>query len=145
MASPLAVSGRPSEIMFIRFTTRFKNENGDNENGIFQAAAFLRRNPDTFEYDLKILEEIKNWYNDNLETPTKFSKSKRNNAEPVSLSWYKSSAKDHIKKMYDLKAILEKYDILVDVVIRGNPGTIIYEDKIQVSALPFRTDKSKVL
>lgn len=131
--------------MFIRFTTRFMNEYGDIENGVFQAAAFVRRNPDIYDYDLEILEGIKDWFNNNLERPTKFSKSKRRNAEGVSLSWYKSSAKNHIQRMYDLKVVLEKYDIVVDVVKRENPGTIIYEDEIQVSALPFRTDRPDVL
>lgn len=131
--------------MFIRFTTQFKNDNGNYETGVFQAAAFLRKSSELYEYDLKRLEDIKDWFNDNLEKPTKFSKSKRKNAENISLSWYKNSATDYIQRMYEMKVILEKYDIIVEVVKRDNPGTIIYEDDIQVSALPFRTDRHQVL
>ncbi|MDX2248963.1 MAG: hypothetical protein SF052_19400 [Bacteroidia bacterium] len=131
--------------MYIRFTTQFRNETGDHETGVFQAAAYLRRHPDTYHYDVKLLDEIIEWFNINLERPTRFSKSRHKNSENVSLSWYKNTAHDHIQKMYDMKAILEKYDIVVEAVKRENPGNIIYEDEIQVSALPFRTDRSKVI
>jgi len=131
--------------MFLRFTTQFKNEDGEFEKGVFQAAAFLRRNSETYNYDLQLLEELKHWFNLNLDRPTRFSKSKRKNAESKSLSWYKSTAREHIQKMYDMKAILEKYDIIIEVVMSDNPGTILYEDDIQVSALPFRTERRKVL
>jgi hypothetical protein len=131
--------------MYIRFITQFENEYGEIETGVFHAAAFVRGNPDTFDYDVKSLESIKNWFNCNLEAPTKFSRSKKKYAEGISLSWFKNSAKEHIQRMYDIKSILEKYDILVEIINHDRPGTIIYQDEYQVSAIPFRLDKNRVL
>jgi len=127
--------------MFIRFITEFKNENDEIDTGVFRAAAYLYRSEIVYDYDKKHLLEIRDWFNSNLDAPDRFSKSRRSNAANVSLSWFKSAATNHLKKMYEMKEILEKYDILITVIKRENPGYIIYEDDFQVSTLPHKKDK----
>ena len=97
-----------------------------------------------FDHDKERLDMIRQWFGDRLERPTRFTKSKRKSAPKVSLSWFKSSAIGHLQRMYDMKEILEKYDLVVEVIKREKPGTIIYEDEFQVSTLPHRMDKNKV-
>jgi hypothetical protein len=63
---------------------------------------------------------------------------------PVSLSWFKDSAKVDIIKMYEVKDILAKYDLIVELLTTRKPGYIIYEDEHQVSAVPFKSDLKKV-
>ncbi len=131
--------------MYIRFITRFKNEKNQLETGIFSAAEFLRVGDLIFEYDKKNLEQLVKWFSLNLKKPDRLSNSTRKNPANVSLSWFKSSATEHLKQMYAIKEILEKYEMQVDVIKRTNPGYIIYEDDFQISTIPHRADKNKVL
>ena len=130
--------------MYIRFITEFKNEYNEVQTGVFQAAAFLRKNNLTYEFDKLRLNEIKDWFNSNLDKPGRFSRSRKKHAETVSLSWFKSSAVEHLKWMYELKVVLEKYDIVVEVIMRENPGYILFEDEYQVTTLPFKMNREKV-
>lgn len=130
--------------MFIRFITEFKNEENEIETGMFQAAGFLCRSEVIYDYDKKLLTDLRNWFGDNLEKPTRFTKSKSKNAANVSLSWFKSTAIEHLSRMYEMKQLLEKYDLIVNVVKRDNPGYIVYEDDYQVSTLPHGKDKHLV-
>ena len=127
--------------MFIRFITEFKNDSDETETGVFQAAGFLRQSDKTYDYDKKNLLEIKEWFNCYLEKPNRFNKARRKNGLNISLSWFKSTATEHLQKMYEMKQILDKYDIEVTVIKRENPGYIIYEDDYQVSTLPHGKDK----
>jgi len=127
--------------MFIRFTAEFKNEDGDIDTGVFQAAGFLRRSDKTYEYDKNHLLELSDWFNQHLEKPTRFNKPSRKNGLNISLSWFKSTATEHLQKMYEMKQILDKYEIEVTVIKRENPGYIIYEDDYQVSTFPHGKDK----
>ncbi|OSZ82756.1 hypothetical protein CAP35_05695 [Chitinophagaceae bacterium IBVUCB1] len=127
--------------MFIRFITEFKNEYDEIETGVFQAVGYLCRTDVMYDYDKKHLMEIRGWFNANLEKPTRFSKSLKKNAPKVSLAWFKSTATEHLKRMYEMKVIIEKYDITVLVIKRENPGYIVYEDDFQVSTLPHKDDK----
>jgi hypothetical protein len=130
--------------MFIRFITEFRNEFDEIKTGIFPAAAYLCRSHIVYDYDKKHLIEIRDWFDVKLEAPDRFSKSKRKNAAKVSLSWFKSSALAHLKKMYEMAGIIEKYDIFITVIKIENPGYIIYEDEFQVSTLPHKKDKNLV-
>ena len=100
--------------MFIRFIVEFKNSDGEIETGVFQAAGFLRQSQKTYDYDKKHLLELRDWFNHNLEKPSRFNKAKRKNGSNVSLSWFKSTATEHLQKMYEMKQIFDKYEI------RGN-------------------------
>ena len=131
--------------MYLRFITQFKNETGEYESGVFQASEFLRLNSNTFNYDKESLTRIKYWFSANLDRPDRFSKSKSKNPHNNALSWFKDSATEHLKRMYEIKEILERYEIQVEVVKRENPGYIIYEDDYQVTTIPHRADKNKVI
>ena len=129
--------------VFIRFITEFKNEHNEIETGVFQASVYLRKRSELlYEYDKKHLLEIRDWFNDNLDAPDRFSKAKRKNPANVSLSWFKSTATEHLKKMYEMKEIIERYGIFITVIKMENPGYIVYEDKFQVSTIPHKKDKS---
>ncbi len=129
--------------MFIRFIAEFKNDDDETDTGVFQAAGFLRQSGKTYDYDKKHLLEIRDWFNHYLEKPDRFNKAKKKNALNVSLSWFKSTATEHLQKMYEMKEILDKYDIEVTIIKRKNPGYIIYEDDYQVSTLPHGNDKHR--
>ncbi len=130
--------------MYIRFITQFINEYDETETGIFQALRFIRDHHSTPDEDVHTLKELRNWFNINLEAPNRFSNASNKNPAAISLSWFKDSAKEHIKKVYEVREVLYKYAIVVEVVTTKNPGYIVYEDDYQVSAVPFKTDRKKV-
>jgi hypothetical protein len=47
--------------------------------------------------------------------------------------------------MYEMVEIFEKYGIIIEVVRRNDPGYIVYEDDIQIAAIPYREDRERVI
>jgi len=131
--------------VYLRFTTQFINEFGEPHTGIFSALRFVREWSITQDDDVAKLKDLRDWFNTNLEAPDKFSNARNKNPASISLSWFKDSAKDHIKKIYEIREILEKYGVIVEVVSTKNPGYIIYDDDYQVSAIPFKAERKKVI
>jgi len=132
--------------MYLRFTTQFINPYGELETGLFTALKYLRDDYSlTKDEDINKLKELTGWFNRNLEKPTKFSNGTSKYNENVSLSWFKDSAKEHIRKIQEFIEIAERYDIIVERVASKNPGYIVFEDEYQVSAVPFKTDWGKVI
>jgi len=132
--------------MYIRFTTQFINQYGEPETGIFMALKYLRDDHSlTKDEDINKLKELSGWFNKNLEKPTRFSKGTSKLNADVSLSWFKDSAKEHIKKIQDLIEIAEQYDIIIDRIASRSPGYIVFEDEYQVSAVPFKSDRKRVI
>lgn len=132
--------------MYLRFTTQFINPYGELETGIFMALKYLRDDHSlTKDEDISKLKELSGWFNRNLDKPTRFSKGTSKLNADVSLSWFKDSAKEHIKKIQDLIEIAEQYDIVIDRIASKNPGYIVFEDEYQVSAVPFKTDRKRVI
>lgn len=84
--------------MYLRFTTQFINPYGKLETGIFTALRYLRDDHSlTKDDDVTKLKELSGWFDRNLEKPTRFSKGTSKLNADVSLSWFKDSAKEHIK------------------------------------------------
>lgn len=52
--------------------------------------------------------------------------------------WLRDSAKEHMAYMRELAAILEDHDIAVDVIQTERPGFVVYEDRYQIAAEPFK-------
>ncbi|MCO5935601.1 hypothetical protein NAF17_08615 [Mucilaginibacter sp. RB4R14] len=131
--------------MYIRFITQFINEYGESHTGLFSALRFIREASSTQDEDVIKLKHIKDWFNENLEAPDRFSNANNKNPASISLSWFKDTAKEHIKKVYEIREVLNRYGIIVEVVTTKNPGYIVFTDDYQVSAIPFKTDRKKIL
>jgi hypothetical protein len=91
------------------------------------------------QQDEETLEDIRDWFNDNLSKPAKFT-----NAKPPhyrkrknGISWFKASAKNHIGKIREIIAVLESYDVSVRMIKTDRPGYVVYEDQFQIVAVPF--------
>ena len=66
------------------------------------------------------LEDLLKWFVTNLPEPASFAKTVPRSRRPhTGICWYKSSAKEHVRRMYEAKAILEFYDRMVDVTSYG--------------------------
>jgi hypothetical protein len=131
--------------MYLRFTTKFINQYKETDTGIFNALGYIRDHSLTQDEDSYKLKVLTGWFNAYLEKPTKLSNASNKSPAAISLSWFKDSAKEHIQRIYELIEILEKYDLVVERFISKNPGYIVYEDDFQISAVPFKPDRNKVL
>ena len=131
--------------MYLRFITEFENEWGEQETGVFQALGYLVQSDQTFEYDLQRLKEIREWFNNALDHPKRFNKHSNKNKPNIAISWFKDSAKEHLKNMYDLIPIFDAYGIPIEVIKKENPGYKVFEDEFQVVTIAHGKDKSEVL
>jgi hypothetical protein len=116
--------------------TRLDNDSG-RRTGLFQAAAELREQEDLPRHDREALERIATWFNENLETPTNLSISKRPHAKAQALSWFKDTALEHIRRMREMGQVLEEHGVRVAVISTSRPGYVTYEDEFQIAAQPF--------
>lgn len=130
---------RSLTIMYIRFVYDAPVESMQARAGIFRASDILLENeftPDTVRQEV---QSIRHWFNDFLDRPQSFSKSKSKSKwkDTKGLSWFKPTAKEHIEKTYALKRILEANGVPMTVLRSKRLGYVVYEDEFQIVAEPF--------
>lgn len=76
------------------------------------------------------------WFNHNLDNPTCFDRPALGNVGLQAQSWFKYKISAHLEKSLSVVKLLRKHGVSVNVKLTGNPGKIIYEDELQVVALP---------
>lgn len=126
--------------MYLRFVYARPVEGLDAREGFFQAAAELVNDPLSDATVVDRVDALRLWFAHNLERPDRFSKTKSKGywrRETKGLSWFKSSATDHIAKAFDLKNILEENGYPIEVLKEDRIGYVVYEDAHQVVAEPF--------
>jgi hypothetical protein len=84
------------------------------------------------------LKELYARFKSHLNAPPWFANPKGYPHKSKAFSWFKDSSKEHILKMHEVMQVLEKYDIVVErQTSKAVPGTIVYEDEFQISAVPW--------
>jgi hypothetical protein len=124
--------------VFIRFVISRLDTDSGRRQGLFQAADELRKSGELNAHEDRNLRAIFIWFNENLEKPARLTISSRPHAKEQAISWFKSSAVKHIRKMREFQRVLESHGILVEEIRTSRPGYIVYEDEFQVAAYPFR-------
>lgn len=125
--------------MYLRFVVAELDEDSERGLGVFHAAANLRRHGKLYPYEETYLEELRQWFNDHLEKPTRFTAAKppyyrkKNRA----VSWFKDTAHKHISRIHEMVAILGNHGISVRMVKAERVGYVVYEDEHQIVAEPF--------
>jgi len=109
--------------------------------GIFSAAYELKHASKADRHTQSQLEDILSWFGQNLAVPSRFnlSSSKGYDRKVVTygLSWYKPAARDHLKKSYELAALLRQNGYSIEIIKTSRPGYVLYEDEHQIVAEPF--------
>jgi hypothetical protein len=123
--------------VFIRFVTGILDIRSGRRQGVFEAGGALRRSGRMSANDLERLDELRDWFVDNLPVPTRFSLSPRPHRKAQALSWFKDDAIIFIGRMREYQSVLESYDVRLDMLRTERPGYIVYEDDHQVVAYPF--------
>jgi hypothetical protein len=113
------------------------------EAGVFHAVHRLRDEGKLYKHEVVIIRETLDWFDKNLEEPDRFTKSKPPyyRKKQRAISWFKSSAREHLAMMRELIAVLENHEVPVRIIKTTRPGYVVYEDEFQVVSEPFRNTK----
>ena len=125
---------------FIRFVLARRHPESGVEDGTFRLAYELRESPDVREVDREILAANLTWFEKNLETPTRFNRTKSKGfyrRTTRGIAWFKDTASDHLARMHQIKGVLERYGHSVMMLSETRVGYVVYDDAFQVVAEPF--------
>ena len=122
--------------MYIRFVVEIKDERSGRRKGVFAALGVFKKNPEVNAQDYNSYRALADWFNENLDMPSKFNRSSKPNAKPKALSWYKDSATEYIQKTREVAELLIKYGIEVEMLKTNRTGYMVYET--QIVAEPYR-------
>jgi len=119
---------------YIRFVIGRNDEDSNVEQGIFQATARALEGQNITGSDADELNELRAWFNDNLQKPTSFGRDKLR----LGICWFKTGSTEHISRIWEMVQILERNGVYVKKIRTDKPGYVIYEDEWQLVAEPFR-------
>lgn len=75
------------------------------------------------------------WFNEHMESPYDYRLEPARLADRA-LCWFRSTATEHLRRAWEMVALLEQRDILIRMIKTEAPGYILYEDEVQVLAFP---------
>jgi hypothetical protein len=130
--------------MLLRFVLSRSHPDTGVEEGIFGAVYDLREGTLISPSDRQSLEGLLAWFRANLAIPQRFNTSKSKGyyrRRTAGISWLKPMASEHIAKMRELIAILERNGYQVSQMTTDRPGYVVFEDDHQVVAEPFRGEQ----
>ena len=120
---------------YIRYVAYFnKGANPWHQNGLLSFCRIEHWDKLVSVKSKKIIQDIYDWYNDNIPVPPFKINLKSKKWTEDAISWWKEDAKQPIELMKKLTKILRKNGYKVKVMKVKNPGKILYEDKWQVVA-----------
>ena len=120
--------------MYLRFVTTRVHKDSHKPEGVFAAAYALLESGDLTRDEWKVLREMLNWVNANLKSPPKSFAARR------AIFWFKSSAEDNIRRIWDLVHLLRQHGIYLEVHKCRTLGNVLWEDESQVAAFPSKRD-----
>jgi len=127
--------------MFIRFVPITEVAESEYHWSLFGAIGHLQDSGDVADDARARLSEIDAWFKGHLPEPYRLSRSSKPHANDNAVCWFKASAHECIGKLREAVSILDEYDITVQMLTTDKPGYIVYEDKFQIAAVPFRHDR----
>jgi hypothetical protein len=77
------------------------------------------------------LKRVLHWFERNLPVPD------RSQLDPKAIFWFKAGAPDLLNRIWPMARLLEHRGYHVEFVKTRKPGYVIYEDDLQLAAIPF--------
>jgi len=118
--------------MYIRFEGLRQNERSASRLGILQLAFELRDSGSLPKYAEEVLLTNISWIKEHLHSPEILREEGRHRA----ICWFHPRAREALKRIRVIKAVLEEAGYPIDQVKTRDPGEILYEDSWQVVATP---------
>jgi hypothetical protein len=120
------------KMWFLRLVVAERDEDSGRRRGVFGVAYGLLRSGQLARSEHDQLETLTRWFEENLPLPD------RSKLSPTAVFWFKTNARKLIRRIWDLVAILKENCVEVELVKTSRPGYIVYEDRYQVAAIPFK-------
>jgi len=111
--------------MFIRFALARRHPDSGVEDGTFSLAYELKDSPYVEAADRNQLAETLAWFEKNLETPTRFNRTKSKGfyrRKTRGIAWFKDTATEHLARMHQIKGVLEDYGHSVVMLSEARVG-----------------------
>jgi hypothetical protein len=119
---------------YVRFVIGREDKESHVELGIFHAAGQALEWQNITGSDADELNELRAWFNENLEKPSSFGRDKLR----LGICWFKTGSAEHISRIWAMVQILERNGVYVKKIRTDRPGYVVYEDAWQLVAEPFR-------
>src|SRR5215216_925956 len=116
--------------MFIRFVLARRHPDSGVEDGTFSLAYELKDSPHVEAADRNQLTETLAWFEKNLETPTRFNRTRSKGSyrrKTCGIAWFKDTATEHLARMHQIKGVLENY---------GYAAVMLSEARVGYGQLP---------
>ena len=124
--------------MFVRFVVPSLGRQSWGLIGIIQAAWDLRDAQAFTYHGVVCFDDLCSWFNEYLPVPKRFSRSRRSGESYSAICWFKPTAIECIRKARALAFLLEDHGLSTEMIRTRKPGYIVYEDSLQVAAVPFQ-------
>jgi len=118
--------------MFFRFTVCERHPESHSCTGLFTVAYDLRDSGELASDDLAEVQEIIDWFKENLPIPACFDRLEN----PRAICWFKAAAGEPLSRIWRLVSFLKDRGIAVRVHKTRDPGQRLYSDLYQVVAVP---------
>jgi hypothetical protein len=123
--------------MYVRFVVPSLGRYTWGLLGVIQAAYDLQDAGALSYYETALFNAICEWFNRQLPTPRRFSRSRRSGAADNAVCWFKPTAVECVRKARELAKLLEARGVQTAMLRTRKPGYVVYEDRLQVVAEPF--------
>jgi hypothetical protein len=125
--------------VYLRFAVAQRDEDSGRGLGIFHAAGDLRDHGQLEDWEAHSLRELREWFDGNLEKPTRFTVSKPPfyRKQSKAIACFKDTATEHIERIRQMILILERHGIMIHIYRTERVGYVVYEDDFQIVAEPF--------
>jgi hypothetical protein len=120
--------------MVIRFVVPQTDPDSHKRVGVFWAAYRIL---DDVEADdgLRIsVNETLDWFRANLAIPKPINRR--------AILWFKKDARECMRRMWHLVADVKLHGFLVSQIRSRKAGYVVYEDALQIAAIPFRDTRT---
>jgi hypothetical protein len=118
--------------MYLRFATTEKHLLSHQNAGVFQRAYDLYYGGDLGPDEACHLRALLLWFERNLSLPDRSKLHRR------AIFWFKADAGKVARRVWDLALALKEHGPPAEILTTRRPGYIVYEDRQQLAAIPFR-------
>jgi hypothetical protein len=119
--------------MYVRLASTYTDTDSGRAAGVFTAAYDLIDSDTISNEDAATIREVLRWFNRNMPPPKESDDFDRR-----AIYWFKGEAGELIQKLWQLAQLLRSHGLTVEMVKTTKPGYVVYEDRCQVAAIPFR-------
>lgn len=120
--------------MYVRFVVGTEAEDAARLTGVITEAELFRQAGELDEEEEGRLEAIFDWFNEHLPCPPFRKKIRSGEWTQDAVCWFRDDAREPIRRIWDIVAILSEHGMCVRMVTSEQPGRIVYQDAYQVVA-----------